>query len=36
MVIIRNYENMSIQIDSIIANHMSVGNINFLYGYGYL
>lgn len=29
MVIIRNYENMSIQIDSIIANHMSVGNINF-------
>lgn len=36
MVIIRNYENMSIQIDSIITNHMSVGNINFLYGYGYL
>lgn len=36
MVIIRNYENMSIQIDSIIANHLSVGNINFLYGYGYL
>lgn len=36
MVIIRNYESMSIQIDSIIANHMSVGNINFLYGYGYL
>lgn len=36
MVIIRNYENMSIQIDSIIANHMSVGNINFLDGYGYL
>lgn len=36
MIIIRNYENMSIQIDSIIANHMSVGNINFLYGYGYL
>lgn len=36
MVIIHNYENMSIQIDSIIANHMSVGNINFLYGYGYL
>lgn len=36
MVIIRNYENMSIQIDSIIGNHMSVGNINFLYGYGYL
>lgn len=36
MVIIRNYENMSIQIDSIIANHMSVGNINILYGYGYL
>lgn len=36
MVIIRNYENMSIQIDSIIANHMSVGNINFLYCYGYL
>lgn len=36
MVIIRNYENMSIQIDSIIANHMSVGNINFLHGYGYL
>lgn len=36
MVIIRNYENMSIQIDSIIVNHMSVGNINFLYGYGYL
>lgn len=36
MVIIRNYGNMSIQIDSIIANHMSEENINFLYGYGYL